>query len=99
MTLSDKLNMGSIIDVHAHAFVSPWRAAFGKATGHRTGPLMLAGRPLPDWTVEGHLRAMDENAIGASVLSLPGATAFLKGGEAKSLARAINESLADTISR
>jgi predicted TIM-barrel fold metal-dependent hydrolase len=40
---------------------------------------------------------MDEHAIGASVLSLPGATSFLQGDDAKALARAMNEQFAEII--
>jgi len=60
---------------------------------------MIAGRPLPDWSVEGHLNAMDDNGIAASVLSLPGGTNFLKGSDARDAARAINEYFADIIAR
>jgi 6-methylsalicylate decarboxylase len=86
-----------IIDVHAHALLPIWIGAFAKATGQTADSVKFAGAPLPDWSVEGHLRVMDEHAIGASVVSLPGATNFLRGDDAKALARAMNEQFAEII--
>jgi predicted TIM-barrel fold metal-dependent hydrolase len=85
------------IDVHAHALLPVWISALAKATGQTAGSVKFADAPLPDWSVEGHLRMMDEHAIGASVLSLPGATSFLRGDDAKVLARAMNEQFAEII--
>jgi predicted TIM-barrel fold metal-dependent hydrolase len=85
------------IDVHAHALLPVWISALAKATGQTAGSVKFADAPLPDWSVERHLRVMDEHAIGASVLSLPGATSFLQGDDAKALARAMNEQFAEII--
>ena len=85
------------IDVHAHALLPVWISALAKATGQTAGSVKFADAPLPDWSVEGHLRIMNEHAIGASVLSLPGATSFLRGDDAKVLARAMNEQFAEII--
>jgi predicted TIM-barrel fold metal-dependent hydrolase len=85
------------IDVHAHALLPVWTSALAKATGQIAGSVKFADAPLPGWSVEGHLRVMDEHAIGASVLSLPGATSFLQGDDAKALARAMNEQFAEII--
>jgi len=85
------------VDVHAHALLPVWIGALAKATGQTAGSVKFADAPLPDWSVEGHLGMMDEHAIRASVLSLPGATSFLRGDDAKALARAMNEQFAEII--
>src|SRR5260370_41746461 len=85
------------IDGHAQALLPVWISALAKATGQTAGSVKFADAPLPDWSVESHLRMMDEHAVGASVLSLPGATSFLRGDDARVLARAMNEQFAELI--
>jgi predicted TIM-barrel fold metal-dependent hydrolase len=72
-----------LIDVHSHAILP-----FG-------GSVPLA--KLPPWSVEAALALMDENGIAASVLSIPHAAQHGSAAEASSIARRINETIAEII--
>ncbi len=74
-----------LIDVHSHAIVS-----FGSSV-----PLAK----LPPWSVEGALALMDENGIAASVLSVPHAAQHGDAGAAATVARRINETIAEIIAK
>jgi 6-methylsalicylate decarboxylase len=89
----------SIVDVHSHALLPVWLAAAAKAQGVSSGRVSIAGIPAPDWSVEGHLRMMDEHGIAASVLSWPRGAGFLRGQAARDLARAMNEEFASIVAR
>jgi len=88
-----------VIDVHSHILWPKWlevaRAAGALPAAQHTVP----GVPPARWSLESHLAAMDEHGIKASVLSWPRATDFLKGDAARSMARALNEQLAEIVSR
>jgi predicted TIM-barrel fold metal-dependent hydrolase len=77
--------MTGIIDVHSHIITNLGSQA----------PM----DKLPPWSIEQSLSLMDENAIAASVLSLPDAADHVKGSEACELARRINEQLAGIVSK
>ncbi|MFM0045556.1 amidohydrolase family protein [Paraburkholderia sediminicola] len=87
-----------IIDVHSHALLPVWLNAVSSLTGLPVDKVMIAGTPVPQWSVNSHLAMMDVNGIAACVLSWPGATSFLKGKPARDLARAMNEEFANIVS-
>ncbi len=74
-----------LIDVHSHAILPIGSSA----------PLAN----LPSWSVEGALALMDENGIAASVLSIPHAAQHGNAAEASSIARRINDTIADIIAK
>lgn len=88
-----------VIDIHSHAIMKRWLDALDRSRGPGAGPLHIAGSPVPDWSPQIHVDAMDTYGIAASVLSWPSATSFLTGQAARSLARALNEEFADAIAR
>ncbi len=88
-----------IVDVHSHALLPVWLDAVSSVTGMPADKVMIAGTPVPKWSVEAHLEMMDANGIEACVLSWPAATSFLKGKPARDLARAMNEAFAEIVSR
>ena len=80
--------MANRIDVHSH-FLPPDYLAVLRNAGIRD----VDGYPLPQWTVDSGLAAMDQNGIGAAVLSVSSpALGFVDGGAARELARSANES-------
>jgi predicted TIM-barrel fold metal-dependent hydrolase len=80
--------LGKIIDVHSHPILP-----FGE--GAPVGP----GRKPPDWSVESALSYMEEHDISACVLSDPDSANHATGQEARDIARRVNETLADIVSR
>jgi len=56
-----------MIDVHAHAFLLSWVAAYAKATHARSDAIKFAGGILPEWSVERHLEVMDRHGIASFV--------------------------------
>jgi 6-methylsalicylate decarboxylase len=92
-------SFAAMIDVHAHAFLPSWVAAYAKATHAPSDAIKFAGGMLPKWSVERHLEVMDAHGIATSILSWPGATAFLAGAEAKALARRMNEEFAAIVAQ
>ena len=87
----------SLIDVHSHTVLPSFSAAL---LGGRDAPAdtaVIDGMPLPPWSVEQHLETMDANKIDVCILSLPEATQYLKGDEARGLVRRMNEDLAATV--
>src|SRR5712664_4121816 len=81
-------SLGKIIDVHSHPILP-----FGQ--GAPVGP----GRKPPDWSVESALSYMEEQDIAACVLSDPDSANHATGQEARDIARRVNETLADIVSR
>src|SRR6476619_5529427 len=80
--------MANRIDVHSHFLPPDYLAAMRNA-----GIRDVDGYPLPQWTVESGLAAMDQNGIGAAVLSVSSpALGFVDGDAARELARSANES-------
>lgn len=75
------------IDVHHHLIPPAFTAALEKRAIRE-----IAGGPIPQWTPERSLQVMDDNGIGAALLSLsaPGVY-FGDTKEACNLARACNE--------
>src|SRR6266850_954967 len=92
-------SFAAMIDVHAHAFLPSWLDAYAKVTQSPSDAIKFAGGILPRWSVERHLEVMDGHGIAASILSWPGATAFLKGAEARALARRMNEEFAEIVAQ
>jgi 6-methylsalicylate decarboxylase len=86
-----------LIDVHSHPLLPIWKAALAKATGQSSD--FIFGTKMPQWSVALHLDVMDKNEISVGMLSLPGATNFLTGHDARALARAVNEELANIVNR
>jgi predicted TIM-barrel fold metal-dependent hydrolase len=81
-------SLGKIIDVHSHPILP-----FGQ--GAPVGP----GQKQPDWSVESALSYMEEHDISACVLSDPESANHTKGQQARDIARRVNETLADIVSR
>jgi predicted TIM-barrel fold metal-dependent hydrolase len=81
-------SLGKIIDVHSHPILP-----FGQ--GAPVGP----GQKQPDWSVESALSYMEEHDIAACVLSDPDSANHATGQAARDIARRVNETLADIISR
>jgi predicted TIM-barrel fold metal-dependent hydrolase len=80
--------LAKIIDVHSHPIL-PY------GPGAPVGP----GQKQPDWSVESAILYMDEHDISACVLSDPDSANHATGQEARDIARRINETLADIVSR
>src|SRR5260370_7430548 len=80
--------LATIIDVHSHPILP-----YGQAAS--VGP----GQKLPDWSVESAISYMDEHDISACVLSDPDSANHATGLEARDIARRVNETLADIVSR
>jgi predicted TIM-barrel fold metal-dependent hydrolase len=80
--------LAQIIDVHSHPIL-PYgqRAPVG------------AGQKQPDWSVESAISYMDEHNISACILSDPDSANHATGQEARDIARRVNETLADIVSR
>ncbi|WP_200911792.1 amidohydrolase family protein [Mesorhizobium sp. 1M-11] len=82
------------IDTHHH-ILPPAYAAWLDRHGIRDGD-----RPLPEWSVQGALDLMDDNGIVASILSVSTPGVHLgDGGEARRMARTVNEFTAGIVSR
>src|SRR5260370_8374292 len=81
-------SLGKIIDGHSHPILP-----FGQ--GAPVGP----GQKQPDWSVESALPYMEEHDISACVLSDPDSANHTTGQEARDIARRVNETLADSVSR
>src|SRR5260221_790728 len=80
--------LAKIIDVHSHPIL-PY------GPGAPVGP----GQPQPKWSVESAISYMDEHDISACVLSDPDSANHARGQEARDIARRVNETLADIVSR
>src|SRR6266446_8263788 len=80
-------SLSKIIDVHSHPVL-----AFGERA-----PVGEAKQP--DWSVERALSYMEEHDISACVLSDPDSANHATGQQARDIARRINETLADSVSR
>ena len=82
------------IDTHHHAVPSFYRDSLRRAGLEEAG-----GRRLPEWSPEASLQTMAELHVGTAILSVstPG-TAFLPGAtDAASLARDVNDYLAELV--
>src|SRR5262245_29462922 len=90
-----ELDMPGLVDIHAHFLTKAYLAAM-----HAAGVDNVDGFPLPDWSVDSALSLMDQWGIQVQFLSIsaPGID-FVKGEAARSLARAINNELAEIVSR
>jgi len=77
-----------IIDVHSHPILP-----------YGPGPPVGPGQPQPKWSVERAISHMDEHDISACVLSDPDSANHATGQEARDIARRVNETLADIVSR
>jgi 6-methylsalicylate decarboxylase len=80
--------LAQIIDVHSHPILP-----YGQ--GAPVGP----GQKQLDWSVESAISYMDEHDISACVLSDPDSANHATGQEARDIARRVNETLADIVSR
>jgi aminocarboxymuconate-semialdehyde decarboxylase len=82
------------IDVHTHAVPPRWGAELAAHGGDPSGWV------LPDWSADAHLRFMDDNAIGVSMLSLTApSVAGWDGRERRDMARHVNEYVAALVGR
>src|SRR5260370_4088081 len=81
-------SLAKIIDVHSHPILP-----FGQ--GAPVGP----GQKQPDWSVESALSYMEEHDIAACVLSDPDSANHATGQQARDIARRVNETLVDIVSR
>lgn len=84
-----------LIDIHAHFFTDEYLAAMRGA-----GVETVDGFPIPAWSEASALARMDEWDIETAILSIsaPGID-FASGETLRSLAKSINQSLAEMISR
>ena len=80
-------SLGKIIDVHSHPILPYGQGA--------PGP----GQKEPDWSVESAVSYMEQHDISACVLSDPESANHARGQEARDIARRVNETLADIVSR
>jgi 6-methylsalicylate decarboxylase len=80
--------LAKIIDVHSHPILP-----YGQ------GAPVGAGQKLPDWSVKSAISYMDEHNISACILSDPDSANHATGQEARDIARRVNETLADIVSR
>jgi predicted TIM-barrel fold metal-dependent hydrolase len=82
------------VDTHAHYVPPSYRQAIADA-GLKT---LDGGVPLPQWSLDDHLRLMDAHEIEASILSLssPGVQ-VVERAAAVQLARAVNREGADAV--
>jgi predicted TIM-barrel fold metal-dependent hydrolase len=80
--------LAKIIDVNSHPILP-----YGQ--GAPVGP----GQKQPDWSVESAISNMDEHDISACVVSDPDSANHATGQEARDIARRVNETLADIVSR
>src|SRR5260370_25447944 len=81
-------SLAKIIEVHSHPILPCGQGA-------TVGP----GQKQPDWSVESALSYMEEHDIAACVLSDPDSANHATGQEARDIARRVNETLADIVSR
>src|SRR5258706_2908384 len=81
-------SLGKIIDVHSHPILP-----FGQ--GAPVGP----GQKQPDWSVESAISYMEKHDISACVLSDPDSANHATAQQARDIARRVNETLADIVSR
>jgi predicted TIM-barrel fold metal-dependent hydrolase len=81
-------SLGRIIDVHSHPILP-----YGQ------GAPVGSGQKQPDWSVESALSYMEQHDISACVLSDPESANHARGQEARDIARRVNETLADIVSR
>lgn len=61
----DETTMANRIDVHSHFLTPDYLAALSKA-----GIRDVDGYPLPEWSVDAALEAMDRNGVRSSILSI-----------------------------
>src|SRR3979411_1821172 len=80
--------LAKIIDIHSHPILP-----FGE------GAPVGEGQKQPDWAVEDALSYMEEPHVSACVLSDPDSANHATGQEARDIARRVNETLADIVSR
>jgi predicted TIM-barrel fold metal-dependent hydrolase len=80
--------LSKIIDIHSHPILP-----FGE------GAPVGEGQKQPDWSVEDALSYMEEHHVSACVLSDPDSANHATGQEARDIARRVNETLADIVSR
>src|SRR6267143_940636 len=80
--------LSKIIDVHSHPIL-PFGERAPVGEGHKQ----------PDWSVESALSYMEEHDVSACVLSDPDSANHATGQEARDIARRVNETLADIVSR
>ncbi len=81
-------DFAKIIDVHSHPILP-----------YGPGAPMGPGQKQPEWSVESAISYMDEHDISACVLSDPDSANHATGQEARDIARRVNETLADIVSR
>ncbi len=89
MALSSHLSSGQI-DVHSHMIPESYMEAV-KAHGME----MDEGFPIPAWSIEEHIKFMDEAGIRTSVLTMPAPQPYFGDGkESADICRAFNEKAA-----
>ena len=81
-------SLRNVIDVHSHPILP-----FGKEL-----PVGSPGN-MPAWSIERALSYMQEHGIAACILSIPDAANYATGKDGRDIARRINETLADIVSR
>jgi DNA-binding winged helix-turn-helix (wHTH) protein len=80
--------LAKIVDVHSHSILP-----------YGPGAPVRPGQQQPKWSVESAISYMDEHDISACVLSDPDSANHATGQEARDIARRVNETLADIVSR
>ncbi|KAJ5648978.1 uncharacterized protein N7484_002701 [Penicillium longicatenatum] len=90
---TDSLGSDYRIDVHSHAIPSIWtQAMISEGFTVENGTLYNDGAPVPEWSLESHISAMDSLGVNYSTISItaPGVSFIKEAGKAQSLARRIN---------
>lgn len=88
-----------IIDVHSHPLLPIFRKAVATATSQPIDNVRMYDVPMPSWSLDDHLRVLDEYGLSAAILSLPGVANLATGTAAAGLCREINEEFAGIVAR
>lgn len=84
-----------LIDVHSHPVLPSWRTIVEERSGG--GVLLKDGMNLPDWSPETAIEVMDANGIDMMVLSAPSGSQIAGRDGAATLARRMNEEMAEIV--
>ncbi|KAJ5535752.1 hypothetical protein N7513_008938 [Penicillium frequentans] len=90
---SDYLGSNYRIDVHSHAIPNVWtQAMISEGFPVKNGTVYNDGAPVPEWSLESHISAMDGLGVNYSTISItaPGVSFIKEAKKAKTLARHIN---------
>jgi 6-methylsalicylate decarboxylase len=84
----------AVIDVHHHMLGASLAAEL-----EAVGVTALGGEAIPRWRAEDSLEVMDRYAIDVAILSVPVPLQFGDAAKRRAVARALNETAAETVAR